>query len=186
MKKGIMALVGAAGLLGLIASSASAANPSCSADDLYCVDTGSATAGSGNPLTVLTANGFQIFQGVLEIGPKNQGSTPGLYVVFDGFDGNVNPLDGYLGYNSADIAKSNSVLGLIGASSGNFERDGSNDQPISNLLAASPDLTATSFNPIIGQLQGLAPNLTFLQTGQVPPLPDLMQVGHAFLPSVVK
>lgn len=120
--------IGAAALV--LVTTAASADPSCSgSEDVYCAAVGSQGV-PANPL----------FNGVLEIGPKSQGGAPSLYVVLDGKSGDTNPLDGYLGLNTADIAKSTSVLGLIGSAEGDFARDGSNDHPITQVLGTATSL----------------------------------------------
>jgi len=124
MKDSLSRFMGAAAILALLAGTAAAENPSCvgGADgDLICADTDNQTAGSGNPLTALSARGP--FQGILAVGPQNLDLTK-LYVFYDGDENDPNPLDGYLGISMKDISKS--LLGFVASEQGNFNRAGGN------------------------------------------------------------
>ncbi len=172
----------AAGLIGLVATSAMAENPACSSNDIICVDTSSATAGTGNPLTALTNGPLEVIRGIVAVGPKTQGSMPGIYAVFDGDEGVPNPLDGYLGLSTLDLKK---TLGLVGSPEGNFNRAGGNDS-IATLLGALPG-APSNMNAAVLSLEGLAPNLSFFQTGQIPEtVPNLIELGHLSLPAIIK
>lgn len=182
MKKVMGSVFAAAGLVGLVASSAMAENPTCSGStDIICVDTSSATAGTGNPLTPLTNGPLQVLRGIVEVGSKNP-DVKNVYVVFDGDEGVPNPLDGYLGFSAADLKK---TLGLVGSPEGNFNRGGGNDS-IATLLGALPG-APSNMNAVAISLEGLAPNLAFFQTGQIPEtIPNLVELGHISLPAIIK
>ena len=124
MKDRMSRFLGAAAVFALLAGTAAAENPSCVGGpdgDLYCADTESATAGSGNPLTILSARGGA--QGIIAIGPQNFDLTK-LYIFYDGDENDPNPLDGYLGISMKDISKS--LLGFVASEQGNFNRAGGN------------------------------------------------------------
>lgn len=175
----------AVGLLAC-AEGIAAAEPSCSSSDTYCISTANALEGNGNPLTGLTNSPLQILRGVLEIGSRNDG----VYVVFDGYSGNVNPLDGYLGIDTRDLMKSNSLLGLVGNDHGDFNRNGNGNTPITALLGLTPNLNNLQLQPIAIQGLGLVPNLSFLETGHIPDLPLsvplLIEIGHDALPAIIQ
>jgi len=126
-------MVGAMCALALTGSVARAQNPACQSTDAYCVDTNDGKAGSGNPLVDIT-KGLPT-QGILAIGPANSTDLTKFYLFYDLDDTNMDPLDGYLGISAKDMNKS--LLGLVGAAVGNFNRDGGN-APLLGLLAGAP------------------------------------------------
>lgn len=135
------------------------AGPSCSSVDVFC---------AAAPPIGIPGSPFMFFSGLVEIGPKPTVANPGLYLVLDGAAHDMDPLDGYVGFNAADILKSTSVLGLIGSRNGDFARDGSNDLPISSLL----DLSGPP------RFAGAAPNLDLRALGLPAPGSALPGLGQ--------
>jgi len=135
MKNFLFSTILTTALLPFLAGSAAAQNPACASGDAVCVDTDDANAGSGNPLTQVTAR--LPAQGIVAVGPQGLDPTT-LYGFFDGDETTPDPLDGYLGISMRDVNKS--VLGLVNSSQGNFNRDGGNEPLSPPSLPAPPPI----------------------------------------------